>query len=213
MGNEHKRKITGKKKSKSKKTDTKTKDTNNKLSSHKDFTDDTVEFIRQTLKNAPPEIKVDAQKDIYFSLYDYVNNIIDEFPKGYAYYLMVAMESVLKGETPELLITNKKRGERTSSPVVRSCIKSAVTYMKYARAGLIKDSSPNKTVAKIFDVKTNTVSTWLSHKNVKNIRVPTKASKDNIEGVINSMQVAGEHYPNLSTASSHKAIRKRASGK
>jgi len=213
MANEYKRKTTGKKKSKSKKTDTKAKNTINKVGPHKNFTDDTVDFIEQTLKNAPPEIKVKIQEEIYFSLYDYVYNIIDEFPKGNAYELMVAMESVLEGNKPDLLITNKNRGERTYSPVVKLCIRNAVTYVKYAKAGLINDPSPNKTIREHYDVSASTVRTWLNHKNFENLRVPTKASKDEIEGVINSMQFSGKHYPYFPTSSSHKAIMIRASEK
>jgi len=185
-----------------------------KLSAHIKYINAQAERIKLRLNTSIENEKM-IQEAVFECLDEYINGNLEEFPKDIAVELRTSMRDILWGITPDLFKTHKGIGERTYSPTVNDCIEAAVRYIRFAKAGLIDDKSPNKTIKEEYGVAKSTVSTWLNHKNFSHIKSPQSSdvTKDEIEAIVRFMTFHGKNYANFPTSSSHKAIRIRVTKK
>jgi hypothetical protein len=116
-------------------------------------------------------------------------------PQDIVWDLLLCFREICLGFPHKYMTPVKKKGGKLGwRPEEEYCIEEAVTYLKYALKGAIKDKTPYKTIQNTFGVSRDTVVNWRDDERFDFIKVDESKTEDELAFIIRFMEVGGQYY-------------------
>lgn len=121
------------------------------------------------------------------------------FPQELAHWLADAADELLTGRLPESIGLLQRAGTAGYGPRLRSDMEAAVLYVRAAKAGLVEDTSPVRTVAAAYDISEETYRDWRRKHGAARVTdpqvfLPELTDHERAEATITLMRKSAESY-------------------